>query len=50
MNYIERYEKWINSDKVDDKTKEELLSIKNNDEEIKERFGGSLFYYIYHYN
>ena len=38
MTYIERYKKWIDSDKVDAKTKEELLSIKDNDEEIKERF------------
>ena len=33
MTYIERYEKWLSSDKVDEKTKEELLAIKNNDEE-----------------
>jgi len=38
MTYIERYKKWIDSDKVDAKTKEELLSIKDNHEEIKERF------------
>lgn len=38
MNYTERYEKWLNSDKVDAATKEELLAIKDNDNEIKERF------------
>ena len=38
MTYTERYEKWINSPKVDEETKKELLSIKNDDNEIKERF------------
>ena len=38
MTYIERYEKWLSSDKVDEKTKEELKSISQNDKEIKERF------------
>ncbi len=38
MNYLETYQKWLNSDYVDVNTKEELLSIKDNDNEIKERF------------
>jgi len=38
MDYIKVYEKWLNSDVVDQVTKDELISIKNNDSEIKERF------------
>lgn len=38
MDYMERYNKWLNSDKVDEETKKELLSIKDNENEIKERF------------
>ncbi len=38
MDYMERYNKWLNSDKVDDETKKELLSIKDDENEIKERF------------
>ncbi len=38
MNYMERYNMWLSSDKVDEETKKELLSIKDNDNEIKERF------------
>ncbi len=36
--YKEKYKMWLESDVFDDKTKAELLSIKDNDEEIKERF------------
>lgn len=38
MNYMERYNMWLSSNKVDEETKKELLSIKDNDNEIKERF------------
>lgn len=37
-NFLNEYEKWLNSPFVDEKTKEELKAIKNNEEEIKERF------------
>ena len=38
MNYLEEYEKWCTDPAFDEKTKEELLKIKGNDEEIKDRF------------
>ena len=38
MDYKERYNKWVNSKYVDEKTKAELISIKDDDNEIKERF------------
>lgn len=38
MNYISRYEHWLNSANIDEATKKELLAIKDNDKEIKERF------------
>jgi len=38
MDYIKTYERWLNSDVVDTATKNELISIKDNDNEIKERF------------
>ena len=37
MSYLDMYNKWLNSPKVDDKTKAELKSIKD-EEEIKSRF------------
>ena len=38
MNYRQHYERWLASDKVDAATKEELISIKDKDDEIKFRF------------
>lgn len=38
MNYKEKYQKWLLSDAVDSKTKQELEAIKDNDNEIQERF------------
>ena len=38
MNYAELYENWLNSEYVDNATKEELSAIRGNDAEIKERF------------
>lgn len=38
MNYKENYEKWCSDNYFDKATKDELLAIKDNDEEIKDRF------------
>ena len=38
MDYKNLYKKWINSSYFDEETKNELLAIKDNDKEIKERF------------
>ncbi len=38
MNYMENYRKWIDSDYFDKDTKIELLSIKDNEKEIEDRF------------
>ncbi len=38
MDYIKTYERWLSSEVTDEQTKKELLSIKDNDNEIKERF------------
>ncbi len=38
MDYIKTYQRWLESDVVDEATKQELISIKDNDNEIKERF------------
>lgn len=38
MNYLEKYEEWCNNSVFDEDTKKELLSLKENDDEIKERF------------
>ena len=38
MNYKIKYEQWLNSEVIDKEDKEELLSIKENDKEIDERF------------
>ncbi len=38
MDYIKTYQRWLESDVVDEATKNELLSIKDDDNEIKERF------------
>jgi len=37
-NYLEEYERWCGSQEFDDKTKEELLKIKNDEKEIEDRF------------
>ena len=42
MNYIESYNLWTNSKDIDDKDRDELLSIKDDDKEIKERFHGDI--------
>ncbi|WGS64338.1 phospho-sugar mutase [Marinitoga aeolica] len=38
MDYMKVYEEWLNSPYVDEETKKELLSIKDNEKEIMERF------------
>ncbi|WP_297812613.1 phospho-sugar mutase [uncultured Finegoldia sp.] len=42
MDYLKVYNEWLNDDSYDEETKKELESIKNNDEEIKDRFYKSL--------
>ena len=38
MSYLQKYEYWCTSNTFDEATKKELLNIKNNENEIKERF------------
>ncbi len=38
MNYLEEYKKWCESPEFDKETKQELLEIKDNQEEIEDRF------------
>lgn len=38
MDYKAKYQEWLNSPYVDEKTKEELRQIENNDTEIQDRF------------
>ena len=38
MNYLEEYKKWCENPIFDEETKKELLSIKDNEEEIEDRF------------
>ena len=38
MEYLEKYNEWLNNKIFDDETKKELSEIKDNDDEIKDRF------------
>ena len=38
MDYLEKYEEWCNNPVFDEDTRKELIAIKGNDTEIKERF------------
>ena len=38
MDYLQRYQQWLNDTAVDNETKEELLALQGNDEELKDRF------------
>ena len=38
MNYMEEYKKWCESSEFDEETKKELLSIRDNEKEIEDRF------------
>lgn len=42
MTYMEKYTQWLSEDSLAPELKEELLRIKDNDNEIKERFGAEL--------
>lgn len=42
MDYKEIYKKWLEDDRFDEETKKDLLSIKDDEEEIKDRFHQSL--------
>ncbi len=38
MDYLEEYKRWCNEDVFDEETKKELINIKDNNEEIEDRF------------
>ena len=38
MDYLKKYNEWLESHEIDEETKEELRKIKNNEKEIKDRF------------
>ena len=38
MDYLEKYEEWCNNPVFDEETRRELLELKGNEQEIKERF------------
>ncbi len=38
MDYLEKYEEWCKNPVFDEKTRQELINLKGNDSEIKERF------------
>lgn len=38
MDYFRQYKEWLSSENIDDKLKQELVNIKNNETEIKSRF------------
>ncbi len=38
MDFMQRYEQWLNSSVIDEKTKEELRAIEKDENEIRERF------------
>ena len=38
MDYMKKYEYWLNSDAIDEKDREELKSIAGNEKEIEDRF------------
>lgn len=38
MEYLEKYEQWLNNEMFDEQTKRELANIRDNDEEIRDRF------------
>ena len=38
MNYLDKYNKWLNDPSIDEETKEELKSIEGNNVEIEDRF------------
>ena len=38
MEYLKKYNEWLESNEIDNETKEELKQIANNEEEIKDSF------------
>lgn len=42
MDYKDTYKKWLEDDRFDEETKKDLLSIKDDEEDIKDRFHQSL--------
>ena len=38
MDYIKKYQEWLESNEIDEETKSALLKIKENDEEVKDSF------------
>jgi len=38
MDYMKKYEYWLNSEAVDEKDKEELRNLAGNEKEIEDRF------------
>ena len=38
MDYLKEYKRWVESSEFDEETKKELISIKDNEEEIEDRF------------
>ena len=38
MNYKEQFDFWVNDDYFDENTKKELLAIRNDDQEVEDRF------------
>lgn len=42
MDYLMEYQSWMQSNIVDEETKQELLGIKDDEKEIKERFSKHL--------
>ena len=38
MSYLEKYNEWLNDPAIDEKTKKELRSIKDDESEIQDRF------------
>lgn len=42
MDYLKKYNEWLNDECYDQQTRDELMSIKDDDEEIKDRFYKSL--------
>ena len=37
MSYLEKYNEWLNDPAIDEKTKKELRSIKDDESEIQDR-------------
>ena len=38
MGYLEKYNEWLNDTAINEKDKEELRNIKNDEKEIEDRF------------